>query len=58
LQLIPVGFLFAGDLLCLDFRKDETKPEMCVWYHEESKDFAPSTEKVANSFTDFLSILK
>ena len=58
LPIIPVGFIFAGDLLCLDFRKDKVNPQVCVWLHEESEEFAPATEKVADSFTDFLGMLR
>ena len=58
LKLIPIADLFAGELVCLDFRKDMDHPEVCIWFHEESEYLSPSTQKVANSFTEFLSMLK
>lgn len=58
LALVPIADLFAGELVCLDFRKDMDHPEVCIWFHEESEYSSPSTQKVANSFTEFLSMLK
>ena len=50
--------LFAGDMLCLDFRNSEAVPEIVVWDHEQSKDLKPVVEKVANCFAEFLTKLK
>lgn len=58
MEVVPIGELFGGDYICLDFRKDINHPEVCIWFHEESDDFDPVTQKVANSFTEFLSMLK
>ena len=58
LTIVPIAALFAGELVCLDFRKDMDHPEVCIWFHEESEYLSPSTQKVANSFTEFLSMLK
>ncbi len=55
-ELIPIAELFAGDLLCLDYRETET-PSVCVWFHEESEEWNPVTEKVADSFSEFTSML-
>lgn len=56
-SLIPIGSLFAGNLICLDYRKDRNNPTVCYWDHEQSKEFAPYTEPVAKSFTEFLHML-
>ena len=55
--IIPVAVLFAGDFVCLDFRKDKENPEVCIWYHEMSEYLAPYTKRIAGSFTEFLSML-
>lgn len=51
-KLIPIAYLFAGDFVCLDFRTD-SNPSVVVWLHEESRDYAPATITVAQSFTEF-----
>ncbi len=56
-EMLPIAVLFAGDLLCLDFRETPEAPTVCVWYHEESGDFDPVTSTVAQSFTEFLGML-
>ena len=55
-DIIPIAALFAGDLLCLDYRESDT-PTVCVWLHEESKEWEPVTEKVAESFSEFMDLL-
>ena len=55
-ELIPIAALFAGDLLCLDYR-ESAKPSVCVWFHEESEEWEPVTEKVAESFSEFMAKL-
>ena len=55
-ELIPIAALFAGDLLCLDYRASAI-PSVCVWFHEESGEWEPVTEKVADSFSEFMSML-
>ena len=55
--IIPIAVLFAGDFVCLDFRKDKENPEVCIWYHEQSEYLAPYTKRIAGSFTEFLSML-
>ena len=57
-EIIPIAELYAGDFLCIDFREDRENPELCVWDHEESGELEPVTYKVADSFTEFVSILK
>ena len=56
-EMLPIAVLFAGDLLCLDFRKNPDAPTVCIWYHEESGDFDPVTSTVAKSFTEFCDML-
>lgn len=55
-EIIPIAALFAGDLLCLDYRESDT-PSVCVWLHEESEEWNPVTEKVADSFSEFMDML-
>jgi SMI1-KNR4 cell-wall len=57
-QLIPIAALFAGDFLCLDFRGNAARPQVVVWDHERSRDFAPVVTPVADSFSAFLSLLR
>jgi hypothetical protein len=57
-QITPIAELFAGDMLCLDFRNNEAVPEIVVWDHEQSKDLKPVVEKVADSFAEFLTKLQ
>lgn len=54
MNIIPVAVLFAGDYVCLDYRDNTIEPSVCIWHHEESEEFAPATEKVANDFNSFL----
>lgn len=56
-DLLPIAVLFAGDFLCLDFRKSRNNPEICVWDHENSAELEPVTYHVANSFNEFLDML-
>ena len=55
-NIIPIADLFAGDLLCLDYRESE-EPTVCVWLHEESDEWDPVTEKVANTYSEFMDML-
>lgn len=56
-NVIPIAALFAGDLLCLDFRKNAETPTVCVWDHEESEEDAPVFYHVADSFEQFCTML-
>ena len=58
MNLIPIATLFAGDFVCLDYRESKDNPKVVVWDHEQSDEFAPATEVVANSFDEFLELLK
>jgi len=55
--MLPIAALFAGNFLCLDYRKSQN-PSVCVWFHEESDDFKPYTKKVTDTFAQFLDLLK
>lgn len=57
-EIIPIAFLFAGDFVCLDYRKSAEKPEICIWYHEQSEPFKPVTNKIAENFEQFINMLK
>jgi hypothetical protein len=56
MNVIPIATLFAGDFICLDYRKD-IKPCVVVWNHEESDDFEPVTEEVADNVNEFFNML-
>ncbi len=55
--LVPFAGLFAGDFVCLDYRKRDI-PSVVVWLHEESEEFSPVTIKVAETFKDFINMLE
>lgn len=57
MNVIPIAILFAGDYVCLDYRKSVDRPTICIWYHEESSEFAPTTKFLADSFEQFLEAL-
>ncbi len=61
-EMVPVAVLFAGDYICLDFRvkqlPEEAVPSVIIWLHEESEYLAPATLYVADSFTEFLALLR
>jgi len=57
MNVIPIAALFAGDFVCLDYRKTED-PSVVVWYHEESDEFSPVTKTVAPNISEFLGMLK
>lgn len=56
-RLIPIAILFAGDFVCIDYRKDALNPSICIWDHEASDEFAPATIFVADSFDEFIKML-
>ncbi len=57
MELVPIALLFAGDMVCLDFRVNPLHPNICVWDSEKSEDLSPVTYKAADSFTEFLNML-
>ena len=58
MNVIPIAVLFAGDFVCLDFRRNPESPLVAVWNHEQSRDLRPLLEPVAPSFTAFDDMLK
>jgi len=57
-DLEPIAALFAGDFLCLDYRKDRKNPNIVVWNHEESAELEPVTYLAAYNFTEVLKMLR
>ena len=57
-ELLPIAELFAGDYLCLDFTKNADNPFLCIWDHEKSDELEPVTYKVADSFSEFITLLE
>jgi hypothetical protein len=57
MNVIPIAALFAGDFVCLDFRRNPESPLVAVWDHEQSRDLHPVLEPVAPSFTAFDNLL-
>lgn len=53
MNVIPFAVLYAGDYMCLDFRASANSPVVALWDHEQSHDFQPVLETVAQSFTAF-----
>jgi hypothetical protein len=58
MNVIPIAVLFGGDFLCLDYRADIKTPVVAVWDHEQSEEFQPQLEKVADSFRQFDGLLR
>ena len=57
-EMIPIASLFAGDYVCLDYRQNKEEPSVCVWDHEASDDLAPVTYHVADTFPEFIAMLR
>ena len=57
-EMIPIAELFAGDLVCLDYRENKENPSVCVWDHEESDEFDLVTYHVADTFPEFIAMLR
>jgi hypothetical protein len=57
MNVVPIAVLFAGDFVCLDFRRTPGSPAVAVWDHEQSRDLHPVLELVAPSFTAFENLL-
>lgn len=56
-DILPIAVLFAGDFVCLDFRKDRKQPNVVVWNHEESGELEPVTYYVASTFSEFITMV-
>ncbi len=57
MPIIPIGALFGGDLLCLDFRKSDS-PSIVVWDHEASDTWSPVTHELFGDITELERALK
>jgi hypothetical protein len=58
-KMLPIVGLEFGDYVCLDWRRSPDAPEVVVWDHEQSRpDEPPHIEIIADSFTEFLGLLK
>ncbi len=57
MELVPIAEVYYKDYLCLDFRKDSAEPTICIWSNDESGDFSPVTEKVVDTFLEFVDML-
>lgn len=57
-ELVPFAALFAGNFVCLDYSENKTNPTICIWNNEDSGEFEPVTEKIANNINDFLGMLE
>ena len=57
MNVVPIATLFSGDFICLDFRETE-EPSVVIWFHEESEEFSPVTQKVALNISEFFEMLK
>lgn len=54
--MVPFATLFAGDYLCFDAEESDP-PKIVVWNHERSREGSPVTLPVADTFSEFLSLL-
>jgi SMI1-KNR4 cell-wall len=57
-KVIPIVALEFDDMVCFDFRQFPDAPEVVVCDHERSPPWQPHLEKIADSFTEFLNLLK
>ena len=59
LLLMPFAGLVNGDLLCFDHREIiGSGAPIVIWLHEESEEDSPVTVRVADSFREFVAMLK
>lgn len=56
--VVPFAALFAGDLLCFDFRANASEPPIILWDHEASEPGRPVFHRVADSFDALLARLR
>ena len=63
MNVVPIAYMFAGDFICLDYRKEgmdfreNENPSVVIWDHEESEIDNPVTIKIADSITEFFDML-
>ncbi len=56
-ELIPIASMFGGNFVCINY-KNRVKPNIVVWFHEESDKFSPVVKEVAVDFNSFINMLK
>lgn len=56
-KIIPFAYLFSGDFLCFDYRRDSSDPQVVIWDHNRSEEFSPHTEFVSGSFSELVALL-
>ncbi|WP_433581730.1 SMI1/KNR4 family protein [Paenibacillus amylolyticus] len=56
MNVVPIAVLFSGDFICLDYR-EKKEPVVVIWFHEESEEFSPVTQKVATNILEFFELL-
>lgn len=56
MNVVPIAALFAGDYICLDYR-NSSEPNVVLWKHEESDEFAPKLVKISDSISQFFAML-
>jgi hypothetical protein len=57
-QLWPIGELFAGDMVCFDYRSTPQSPPIVLWLHDQSRVGHPKTAHVADTFREFAEMLR
>lgn len=57
-DVLPIAALSTGDYVCLDYRACRERPLVCVWSYDESEEFTPITYKVADTFSEFVGMLR
>lgn len=55
-SVIPIASLFGGDFICLDFRESDI-PIVAIWDHEESEEYAPVLNQIAENINQFFDML-
>ena len=53
-EVLPFAYLYGGDFLCLDFKRDTTNPKVVIWDHNESDELSPVFYEAFNNFQEFL----
>lgn len=57
-ELLPIVKLVTNDYICIDFRKNKENPSVSIWVNEESDELSPVTYEVAESFREFLKLVR
>lgn len=57
-ELLPIAEVYSGNYLCLDYAESRDEPSVCVWFHENSDDFDPCVETIADTIEEFFDMLE